>query len=225
VQGPTSQARHAWLAAILVAAVVATVVLVYAVTRQDGGESGAPAVSQAREAAFRGNRLPAGIAGRRAPALRLRNARGGTVDTRELRGAPYVVTFLYTSCPDVCPLIGQELGQALRRLGRDGGEVAVVAVSVDPRGDTPAAVRRWLERHRLPRNFHYGIGSERELKPVWKAYFVAPQAPGSEESLHTASIWLVDARGRWRTKFSGGAPAPPADIAHDLRLLLREARR
>jgi protein SCO1 len=146
------------------------------------------------------------------------------VNTRELRGRPYTVTFLYTSCPDVCPLIGQELGEALGRLGRASGKVAVVAVSVDPKGDTAEAARSWLRRHRLPSNFHYGIGSERELRPVWKAHFVAPQAPGSAESLHTASIWLVDARGRWRTKFSGGAPVPPGDIAHDLRLLLREGR-
>ena len=76
---------------------------------------------------------------------------------------------------------------------------------------------------RMPHNFHYLIGSADELRPVWNAYFAAPQAPGAEDSLHTASIWLIDARGRWRTKFSGGVPVPPAGIAHDLRVLVAEA--
>ena len=74
----------------------------------------------------------------------------------------------------------------------------------------------------VARQFHYLIGSAEELRPVWDGYFAAPQAPGVEESLHTASIWLIDASGRWRTKFSGGVPVPPADIAHDLGVLLDE---
>ncbi|MCA1678759.1 MAG: SCO family protein, partial [Actinobacteria bacterium] len=141
---------------------------------------------------------------------------------RLLRGRPYVVTFLFTDCPDVCPLIAQELRQALRMLGPRAGRVAVAAISVDPTGDTPEAVTRWHDRLRLPRNFHYLIGPEAKLKPVWRSYFVGPQRTGVRQSLHTASIWLIDARGRWRTKFSGGAPVAPRDIAHDLRVLVRE---
>ena len=116
----------------------------------------------------------------------------------------------------------EELRQALELLGGRADELAVAAVSVDPEGDTPEVVRLWLERLRLPRNFHYLIGAEEELRPVWDAYFAAPQERGVKESLHTASIWLVDRRGRWRAKFSGGVPVPPRDIAHDLRVLLRE---
>jgi protein SCO1/2 len=177
-----------------------------------------------RSGPFRGNLLPAGIRGKEAPPFRLADVRGGTLTSSNLRGRPYVMTFLFTDCPDVCPLIGQELGQALRLLGQLRDEVAVVAVSVDPEGDTPEAVQAWLRRHRLPANFHYLVGDTDELRPVWRSYFVAPQQRGSEQSLHTASIWLVDARGRWRTKFSGGAPVPPRDIAHDLRILVRETR-
>lgn len=159
-----------------------------------------------------------------APRFALRNARGRRTSTADLTGRPYAVTFLYTSCTDVCPLIAQELREALRLLGRDAGDVAVVAISADPEGDTPAKVRRWLRRLRLSRNFHYLIGSRSELRPVWKAHFAAPQPRGSEESRHSASIWLVDKRGRWRTKFSAGAAIPPRDLAHDLRLLLRERK-
>jgi protein SCO1/2 len=182
------------------------------------GASGGNATSDAR--GFRAvSRLPAGIVGHRAPRIQLSDARGGTVDTARLAGRAYAVTFLYSNCPDVCPLIADEIRQSLTQLGATAKKVAVVAVSVDPRGDTATAVRDFLKRHREPANFHYLIGSEAQLRPTWKAYFAAPQVPGDPESSHTASVWLIDPRGRIQAKIDGGAPFDPADLTHDLRLL------
>jgi protein SCO1/2 len=133
---------------------------------------------------------------------------------------PYLVTFLYANCPDVCPLIGDELRQALERLGPDARRVAVVAVSVDPRGDSAEAVRAWLDRHREPAQFHYLIGSAAQLRPVWKAWFAAPQIAGKPDSTHTAAVWLVDAEGRLTGKVSAGVAFDPNALARDLRTLL-----
>lgn len=205
---------------LLLLAVLAAGGVLLVVAGDDSSDDGIAAPGQGGP--FRGNRLPDGLRGESAPDFALRDARGGTLETRGLRGRPYAVTFLFTNCPDVCPLIGEELGQALMLLGPRASEVAVVAVSVDPVGDTEESVRAWLRRHRLPRNFHYLIGSRNELQPVWSSYYVGPQRLGVRESLHTASIWLIDRRGRWRTKFSAGVPVPPRDLAHDLGVLLRE---
>ena len=73
----------------------------------------------------------------------------------DFRGSWVAVAFLYTHCPDVCPLIAQNLNAALAK-ARD---LRVVAVSVDPKGDTPAAVRAFMRSRRLPGSFHYLIGS------------------------------------------------------------------
>src|SRR3712207_6305012 len=72
-----------------------------------------------------------------APDVRLRDAAGEEVSLARYRGRPVVLTFLYADCPDVCPVIAQRIGQALERIGKDGAKVAVLAVSVDPEGDTP----------------------------------------------------------------------------------------
>jgi protein SCO1 len=208
----------------LVAASVLSLVALVAVGR-DGEYDGPAAIVAGQQGPFRGGSLPEGLNGEPAPGFRLADARGGGLDSRALRGRPYVLTFLYTDCQDVCPLIGGGVGEALRLVGAPTSRVAAVAVSVDPEHDTRPAVRAWLRRLRLPRNFHYLVGTRQELEPVWRAYFAAPQPLGVTESRHTASIWLIDARGRLRTKFSGGVPVPPRDIAHDLRLLLREAAR
>jgi protein SCO1 len=207
----------------LLAVAVASLVALAAVAR-DGKDDGPTAIVERQEGPFRAGRLPDGLDRKAAPGFRLTDARGGILDSRSLRGRPYLLTFLFTDCRDVCPLIGREIGDALRRLGSRAGEVAAVAISVDPEGDTRPAVRAWLRKHHLPANFHYLVGNRRQLKPVWRAYFAAPQPAGTEESRHTASIWVIDARGRLRAKFSGGIPVRPRDIAHDLRLLVRESR-
>jgi len=165
-------------------------------------------------------RLPAGLAGRPAPRIRLADARGGAFDTRSLAGKPYLVTFLYANCPDVCPLIGAQLRDTLGRLGADARRVGVVAVSVDPRGDTPATVRAWLRRQREPAQFHYLLGPERLLAPVWRAWYAAPQIPGDPESAHTAVVWIVDARGRLAAKVPAGEPFDTGGLARDVRSLL-----
>ena len=179
------------------------------------GGAAAPAAPGLRAGA-----LPERLDGAPAPRIRLPDARGGTFDSRTLAGRPYLVTFLYTSCRDVCPLIGEEIAGALRRLGPRSEPVAAVAVSVDPRGDTPEGARRWLELHRLPARMHYVVGSREQLTPVWRDWY---QLPAGQRRLdpetHAAGVWLVDARGRLRGRWPAGAPLDPAALAHDLEAL------
>src|SRR4051812_11989678 len=179
------------------------------------GLGGGGATRRPAAPGLRADKLPDGLAGRQAPAFRLADGRGGVVDTRAFRGRPYAVTFLYTQCPDVCPTIAVDLSQALA----DAPGAAAVAVSVDPRGDTPAAVRAFARAHRLPPAFRYAVGDRRALEPVWRDFFVSSQLGDPRTSTHTAAVWLVDARGRLRGMSPGGAPIAPADVAHDLRAL------
>jgi len=165
---------------------------------------------------LRASALPADMVGARAPEFRLADGRGGVVDTRALRGRPYAVTFLYTRCVDVCPVIADDLRDALR----EAPGAKVVAVSVDPRGDSAATVRRFAARHRLPASFRYAFGSRQDLAPVWRAYLASPQGRDPRESSHSVAVWLVDAAGRLRGLYPG-VPVPPADVAHDLRALVR----
>ena len=156
-----------------------------------------------------------------APTMRLHDVTTGrTLDTASLEGTPYMVTFLYTHCPDVCPLIGSELQAALDELGREARKVAVVAVSVDPRGDTPSAVRSWLKVHQEPANFHFLIGSEAELEPYWEAWHVGPQIAGDPDSSHTAVIYPITREGKIAAIINAGGQVPSADLAYDFRSLL-----
>ncbi len=57
-----------------------------------------------------------------------------------------MLTFGYTSCPDICPTVLAELAQVRERLGGAAKRVQVVYVSVDPERDTPARLRAYTEQ-------------------------------------------------------------------------------
>lgn len=137
------------------------------------------------------------------------------------QGRPMLVTFLFSRCPTTCPLISEQLAAALDELGPAQGDVDVVAISVDPQGDTRDRVRGFLRAHRLDGRMSYVVGSAEELEPLWAAWQVGAQpADQPSLSLHSARIVLVDGAGQQVGRFSGGLPIPPSDIAADVRTLL-----
>lgn len=158
---------------------------------------------------------------RAAPALRLRDIDGRQVDIRDLRGHPVLVTFVYSNCPDVCPLIMSNLRRAREDAGALGDQMRVIAVSVDPEGDTPDAVRAFLKARRVDGFVDYLIGSRAELEPVWSAWQVGQGVPKSDPDLveHSALIYGVTAAGDLATAYLIGVK--PDAIVQDLPLLAR----
>jgi protein SCO1/2 len=171
--------------------------------------------AERRESRFAGAEL---TVAKRAPDFALRDQDGALVRLSAQRGRYVIVTFLYTHCPDVCPLIATNLNTALRSLGPRRGRVRVLAVSVDPKGDTPAAVRAYARRLRLLPQFRYLIGTKSGLTPVWRAYGVFAVAADHELVDHVASTVLVDREGRRRVLY--GAHVKAADVQKDLRTLM-----
>jgi len=152
------------------------------------------------------------------PDFRLRDQHGRSIHLAAERGKVVLITFLYTNCPDLCPLTATNINTALGTLGKARKRVVALAVSVDPRGDTHAAVAAFVRRHRLLPQFHYLTGTRSALSGVWRAYRVtAVRRPGDDVD-HTLYTLLVDRTGKGRVLFDSQASA--RDLAHDIRLLL-----
>jgi protein SCO1 len=148
------------------------------------------------------------------PDFTLTDQSGQKVSMADQRGKLVLLTFLYTNCPDVCPLITQNLNQALQMLGAKREDVRVLAISVDPEGDTPKAVDAYAKAHHLLPEFHYLIGTREELTQVWKEYDVAAVASDPELVDHTAYTMLVDENGDGRVIYDAGVKAK--DVVHDV---------
>lgn len=154
------------------------------------------------------------------PPLALRNYRGEWVNIAGYKGKAVLVTFLYTKCPDVCPLIASNLGAALNAMGpAKASKVRVIAVSVDPRGDTPTAVAAFLERHGVAGRMQYLIGSAHELARVWKAWGVGSEYDAQQPQLvnHSGLVYGISAQGKITTLYA--ANFTPPEIVHDAPLL------
>jgi protein SCO1/2 len=148
--------------------------------------------------------------------LRLRDSLGKPVDLASYRGKAVLVTFIYSHCPDVCPLIVGNLHTAQAQLGARAKDLQIIAVSTDPRGDTPKAVNSFLAAHNMTGRMEYLIGNQAQLGRVWKQWNIVANPDKANPDLveHSALIYGVSANGEVTTLYPSNFK--PADIAHDV---------
>jgi protein SCO1/2 len=180
------------------------------------GGSGGKTVSAAGPTGLHGGIRPPQA---RAIDFRLRDQDGHAATMQAYRGRLVLITFMYSTCTDTCPLTAQQIRGALDELG-PARQVPVLAISVDPRGDTPLHVKRFLVEQRLTSRMRYLTGTRAQLDPIWRAYGIQPQGQGYE---HTASTVIVDGTGRQRVGYLTEQLTPEA-LADDLRALSGDAR-
>ena len=144
---------------------------------------------------------------------------GEAVALSSLKGRVVVLSFLYTRCPDTCPITAAKFRAAQGALGI--GAAMFVAVSVDPDGDTPVAVRAFSEKHELRDGWRYLIGSRSQLQVVWSEYGVGAFASATGSAVdHNDAIFLIDPQGRERELVHSDITV--ATLVADVRALLDE---
>jgi protein SCO1 len=172
----------------------------------------------AKSASFLGNELSPP---KTAPSLSLHNYLGQPVNIAQYKGKALLVTFLYTHCPDICPLITANLRVAQNLMGpKTAAEAQIIAVSVDPRGDTPQTVAAFLKVHQMTGRMQYLIGSARELGQVWQSWGVGSERDAGQPDIvnHSALVYGITASGELKTVYIGSS-FKPSEIAHDVPLL------
>jgi protein SCO1/2 len=149
----------------------------------------------------------------------LRDSTGARVSLSQFRGKAVLLTFIYDHCPDTCPLIVGNLHNALLQMGPTAArKVQIIAVSVDPRGDTPKTVKAFLRAHEMTGRMKDLIGSKRELAPVWRSYGIQVEAsPDSREVGHSAFVYGITGSGKELALYP--ANLKPAWLVHDVPLL------
>jgi protein SCO1/2 len=151
-------------------------------------------------------------------AFELQDTAGQRFGAQSLRGQPHLLFFGFTYCPDVCPTTLATLREVYKSRIADGlPDFAVTFVSIDPERDTADNLRQYLNA--FSSDFTGVRGSADALAPLLKdlgAIAVKqPLADGSYTMDHTAAVYLLDARGRYRAVFT--APITAAGLRSDLR--------
>lgn len=174
---------------------------------------------------------------------------GRAVSLRSYRGAPVLLFFGYTHCPDVCPLTLDRLTRALRSAGGAAKDVRILLVTLDPARDTPAALKTYAARFgpavigltgdsaglaRARAGYgayvadvpaqpaaaaHQGHGAPPAADP--HAGHAAPPASVAQalKTVHSGVVYGIDRRGNLQVVITEGAPVE--QIAADVRTLSR----
>ena len=203
------------LSVITLALLVVLIVAFYSMRNGTGG------VVNTTSVASQSNLQGTNLGSVPAPDFRLEDQLGNSISLAQFKGKPVVLTFLYTHCPDVCPLTAEKLHTTMLTLGQDVQKVAVLAVSMDPKGDTATTAQNFAKVHKLGAYFYYLLGTHNELAPVWASYSVDAQAATSAGTVsHSSAIYVIDKQGRERVLLDNGFL--PDQLATDLKILLGE---
>jgi protein SCO1 len=159
------------------------------------------------------------LGGTPAPNFQLTDQYGKTISLAQFRGEPVIVTFLYTHCPNICPLTAEHLHTSLLQLGPDAHKVAVLAVSTDPKGDTTSAALNFSVAHNMQTYWHFLTGKQQQLAPIWTSYSVYAQALQKTVN-HSTALYLIDKQGHERVYMDDSFQ--PAQMAANLKILLKE---
>ena len=136
------------------------------------------------------------------PALQMQDQDGQPFTERELRGKVAIVSFMFTSCPDVCPILTTQLSGLRTELLAQRPQVQFVSISVDPEKDTPAVLKEFAKKHNADQpDWRFLTGKLADLKAVVVQGFKQSldRGDGSPHGImHGSHVVLVDPKGMIR---------------------------
>jgi protein SCO1/2 len=187
-------------------------VLATAFALSERGDGGSP------RRGFRGSEPPIRIT---MPDFTLHDQHSRLVRTDDLRGKVVVLTFLDTKCREACPIIAGQIAQAWRKLAPgDRARSIAVAISTDPRDDTPATIRAFLARHGATGTIQYLAGDVPDMKHLWQQFQILPTFESGDASIHSAPVRVYGRDLTWLATQHVGVDLSPANLAHDVRIAL-----
>jgi len=156
-----------------------------------------------------------------APDVTLVDQQGKTFHLRDLRGKVVLVTFIYTTCPDACPLLTAKLTSIQRNLKENNqSDVYLLSITTDPEVDEPKVLASYAKRYGIdPSNWSLLTGKEQSLREVWKNFGVKVHRKARGLIDHTSLTAVVDSAGTMRVAYLGTAPDPKL-VLKDIRAVL-----
>ena len=156
-----------------------------------------------------------------APPFTLTSQDNKPVSLADFHGKVVAVSFIYTGCPDICPLLTQKMVDVQDALGEKfGAKIAFISISFDPERDTPEALKDYAQFWGAkPEGWSFLTGSLEAVRDVTRRYgvFFAKKEDGSVE--HSQLTTLVDGQGQMRVQYLG-ARFDPEEFRRDLMSLV-----
>lgn len=121
------------------------------------------------------------------------------------RGKLVLVTFIFTTCPDVCPLLTAHFASIQRALQEKKiKDYQLISITTDPERDTARVLKDYAGHYKADfKTWSFLTGSREELAKVWKEFGLHVVKNESGQVQHTTFTTLVDRRGYRRVDYYG----------------------
>jgi protein SCO1 len=152
-----------------------------------------------------------------APDFKLTDPLGRARSLREmLAGRVTVVQTMFTGCSTVCPIQGAVFAELQRRLAKLNSKqpVHLLSISIDPLGDSPQALKTWLDRLQAEANWTAGVPQMADVAALQRSLDGPAARPRNGADEHSDRLYFFDAQARLRWR-SGALPA----VAEVLRVI------
>jgi protein SCO1/2 len=166
---------------------------------------------------------------------------GRRVERVEFLGKIWVVDFIYTRCPDTCPLQSAEMARLQADLATES-DVRLASITVDPTRDTPQVLSKYADRFKAHHGRWFFLTGEKEaiyrlaqeglrlpiLDPGNKAGVLEPgpamasEGAGGIAVLHSSKFVLVDRKARIRSYYDSTDMDSLQKLRQDVKALLQE---
>lgn len=135
--------------------------------------------------------------------------------TDMLKGKVVLISFIYTNCTDICPILMPNLVRIQELLGdRSGRDVSLISISVDPEDDTPEELKAYGKKFGAKPGWTFLTGKKENID--WVIYKLGQYAEDFED--HSMLFLLGDVKNARWAKMRGDMP--PETIAARLLDLL-----
>ena len=140
-----------------------------------------------------------------APSFTLVDQSGKSFHFNPVAGKIVLITFVYTTCPDVCPLFTAKLASMQRLLEQeDRDDYLFLTITTDPARDTPAKMKAYAQAFQADfQRWHFLSGNRQALSQVWKDFGVNVKDVGNGQVQHTNLTTLIDQKGIRRVDYYG----------------------
>lgn len=134
--------------------------------------------------------------------------------TDMLKGKVVLVSFIYTNCTEVCPILMPNLVRIQELLGDGSGrDVSLISISVDPVDDTPDVLKKYGEKYGAKDGWMFLTGKKENVD--WVVYKLGQYTENFED--HSMHFLMGDVKsGRWAKIRGDMAPETIAARLNDL---------
>ena len=136
----------------------------------------------------------------------LTNQNGELISQEFYQNKIYVADFFFTTCPDICPIMTENMGYLQSEL-KNQTDVLLVSFSVTPNVDSVDVLRSYADLKKVDdAKWNLFTGSKKEIYELARKSFLVAKNDGDGgkyDMIHTENFVLVDKESRIRGFYDG----------------------